>query len=71
MSSIARHIIGREQTMLIKVRHILEGTLFVHSRPFTIEVKVRKHKGILLKLNFEKDLQSGKLGAPCLWKTLL
>jgi hypothetical protein len=54
MSSIARHIIGREQTMLIKVRHILEGTLFVHSRPFTIEVKVRKHKGILLKLNFEK-----------------
>jgi hypothetical protein len=54
MSSIARHIIGREQTMLIKVRHILEGTLFVHSRPFTIEVKVRKHKGILLKLNFDK-----------------
>jgi hypothetical protein len=47
---VANDIIGETQTSFIKGKYILEGVLVLH------ELRTNKQGGIILKLDFEKDV---------------
>jgi hypothetical protein len=52
LSPVANRIIAQSQTAFIKGRLILDGALSLHE--IIHELKARKSKAILLKLDFEK-----------------
>jgi hypothetical protein len=62
LSSVAKVVIGGNQTGFIKDRNILEGVLILHE--VVHELKRKNKKGLILKIDFEKayDSQMGFLG---------
>jgi hypothetical protein len=49
---VARKTIGRNQTMFINGRNILEGVVVIHE--VLHELRRSKRKGLILKIDFEK-----------------
>jgi hypothetical protein len=57
---VARKTIGRNQTMFINGRNILEGVVVIHE--VLHELRRSKRKGLILKIDFEKHMTG--LGGP-------
>ena len=52
LSLVAKEVIGGSQTGFIKDRNILEGVVILHE--IIHELKIKKKKGLILKIDFEK-----------------
>lgn len=52
LSMVASKVIGASQTAFIPGRYILEGVVILHETLY--ELKRKKMKGIILKIDFEK-----------------
>lgn len=60
MSVVAQKIIDPCQTAFIKGRYILDGAVMLHE--IVHELRVRKKKGVILKLDFEKAYDNVRWG---------
>lgn len=52
LASLAKEVIGNNQTSFIKGRNILEGVVVLHE--VIHELKSKNKKGLILKIDFEK-----------------
>jgi hypothetical protein len=52
LTTVAKKVIGVSQTAFIPGRNILDGVVMVHE--VLHQLKVKKQRGIILKLDFEK-----------------